>query len=245
VVALSGGAAAGRLRRSAAILISGRGSNMQALLEAARRDPSYPAEFRLVLSNRADAPGLARAAALGVATALVESRGFGGDRTAFEAAMERVLVRHGVELIALAGFLRVLTPDFVRRWEGRLVNIHPSLLPAFPGLDTHARALAAGVRLHGCTVHLVSAGVDEGPILAQAAVPVLPADTPATLAARVLAEEHGLYPAAFAWVSAGRVTIREGRAAIDGIGAAPPASLRNPLPVALPLPTPPPHTPEG
>lgn len=223
-------------RRRAAILISGRGSNMVALLEAAARDPSYPAEFALVLSNRADAGGLARATAMGVPTAVVESRGFRGDRPAFEAAMETELGRRGVEVIALAGFLRVLTEGFVRRWEGRLVNIHPSLLPAFPGLDTHARALAAGVRLHGCTVHLVSPGVDEGPILAQAAVPVLAGDTEAALAARVLAEEHRLFPAAFAWVAAGRVALREGRACIAGAAAAA-GSLANPLPEAAPLPT--------
>jgi len=223
-------------RRRAAILISGRGSNMVALLEAAARDPAYPAEFVLVLANRADAAGLARAEAMGVPTAVVESRGFRGDRAGFEAAMEAELARHRVEIVALAGFLRVLTEGFVRRWEGRLVNIHPSLLPAFPGLDTHARALAAGVALHGCTVHLVSPGVDEGPILAQAAVPVLPEDTEAMLAARVLAEEHRIFPAAFAWVAAGRVTVEGGRAAVAGAAAAR-GSLANPLPAAAPLPT--------
>jgi formyltetrahydrofolate-dependent phosphoribosylglycinamide formyltransferase len=182
------------------LLISERGSNMAAILAAA--GPDYPAEPVLVLSNRADAAGLEVAKARGVPTTVVESRVFKGDRTGFEAAMEAELARHGVEIIALAGFMRVLTPNFVRRWEGRLINIHPSLLPAFPGLDTHAQALAAGVRLHGCTVHLVTAGVDEGPILAQAAVPVLPRDTEASLAARVLAEEHKLYPAALSWLAA-------------------------------------------
>jgi phosphoribosylglycinamide formyltransferase-1 len=223
-------------RARTAILISGRGSNMAALLEAAR-DPAYPAEIALALSNRADAAGLARAAAAGVPTAVVESRAFRGDRPGFEAAMEQVLAAHGIELIALAGFMRVLTPGFVRRWEGRLVNIHPSLLPAFPGLDTHERAIAAGVRLHGCTVHLVSAGVDEGPILVQAAVPVLPHDTPAALAARVLAEEHRIYPAALAWLAAGRVRMENGRAVVEG--AAPPAgALVNPLPEPPALSTP-------
>jgi phosphoribosylglycinamide formyltransferase-1 len=205
-----------------AILISGRGSNMAALLAAAE-DPTYPCDVVLVLSNRADAPGLAHAAARGVATSVVESRGFGADKPAFEAAMGAVLARHGVQLVALAGFMRVLSAGFCAAWAGRLVNIHPSLLPAFRGLDTHARALAAGVALHGCTVHLVSAGVDEGPILAQAAVPVLPGDTEARLAARVLAQEHLLYPAALARLAAGW----------PGVPAAADAALANPLP-ALP-----------
>ena len=229
---------AGGGKPRAAILISGRGSNMLSLLEAAGRDPGYPAEFALVLSNRADAAGLARAAERGVPTAVVESRAFRGDRAGFEAAMEAVLAAHRIDLIALAGFMRVLTEGFVRRWEGRLVNIHPSLLPAFPGLETHERALAAGVRLHGCTVHLVSPGVDEGPILAQAAVPVLPADDAAALAARVLAQEHRIYPAAFAWVAAGRVRVAEGRAIVDGAGGEAGANLLNPLPAAPALPTP-------
>jgi phosphoribosylglycinamide formyltransferase-1 len=216
-----------------AILISGRGSNMAALLAAAQ-DPAYPAEIVLVLANRADALGLVHAAAAGVPVAVVESRAFPRDRAGFEAAMTAVLAEHRIGLIALAGFLRVLTPGFVAAWEARLVNIHPSLLPAFPGLDTHERALAAGVRLHGCTVHLVSAGVDEGPILAQAAVPVLPEDTAATLAARVLAEEHRIFPAALGWVAAGLVRVVAGRAVVAG-AAAPDAALRNPLPTVLPL----------
>jgi phosphoribosylglycinamide formyltransferase-1 len=215
-------------RTRVAVLISGRGSNMAALLAAAA-DPDYPAAIALVVSNRADAPGLVLAAARGVPTAVVESRPFGRDRAGFEAAMGAELARHGTEIIALAGFMRVLTEDFVARWEGRMINIHPSLLPAFPGLDTHARALAAGVRLHGCTVHLVSAGVDEGPILAQAAVPVLAEDTEASLAARVLAEEHRLYPAALGWLAAGRVRVAGGRARISGAVAAC-GSLANPLP---------------
>jgi formyltetrahydrofolate-dependent phosphoribosylglycinamide formyltransferase len=214
-------------RRRTAILISGRGSNMSALLAAAA-DPAYPAEIALVLANRADAAGLARAQEAGIATAVVESRPFGRDRAGFEAVMEAELARHGIELIALAGFLRVLTEGFVGRWTGRLVNIHPSLLPAFPGLDTHNRALAAGVRLHGCTVHLVTPGVDEGPVLAQAAVPVLPGDTESDLAARVLAEEHRLYPAALGWLAAGRVTLVDGRAVIAAQPAPSTAVLRNP-----------------
>ncbi|MDB5412453.1 MAG: phosphoribosylglycinamide formyltransferase [Rubritepida sp.] len=194
---------------------------MVALLEAASR-PEYPAEIALVLSNRADAGGLARAASAGIPTAVVESRGRG--RAEFEAAMGVVLAEHKIGIIALAGFLRVLTEDFVREWEGRMLNIHPSLLPEFPGLDTHARALAAGVRLHGCTVHFVSPGVDEGPILAQAAVPVLQGDTEATLAARVLEQEHLLYPAALARLASGEVRLEAGRV-VNAAGA--PA---NPLP---------------
>ncbi len=217
-------------RARVAVLISGRGSNMAALLAAAA-EPGYPAEIALVLANRADAAGLAHAAAQGVPTAVVESRAFRGDRAGFEAAMEAEITRAGATIIALAGFMRVLTEGFVARWEGRMVNIHPSLLPAFAGLDTHARALAAGVRVHGCTVHLVSAGVDEGPILAQAAVPVLPDDTEASLAARVLAEEHRLYPAALGWLAAGRVALAGGVARVDG-AVVPGGSLVNPLPSA-------------
>jgi phosphoribosylglycinamide formyltransferase-1 len=183
-----------------ALLISGRGSNMAAILAAAR-DPDYPARPVLVLSNKPDAKGLETAQAEGVATAVVESRR--RPREEFEAELQSVLEAHGVELVVLAGFLRVLTEPFVRGWEGRIINIHPSLLPSFKGLDTHARALEAGVALHGCTVHWVAPGVDEGPILAQAAVPVLPEDTEAALAARVLAQEHILYPAVLAAVAGG------------------------------------------
>ena len=210
-----------------AILISGRGSNMAALLEAAAA-PDYPAEVRLVLSNRADAAGLAHAASRGIPIAVVESRPFGRDREAFEAAMEAELRAAGVELLALAGFMRVLTEGFVARWQDRLVNVHPSLLPSFRGLDTHARALAAGVRLHGCTVHLVRPGVDEGPIIAQSAVPVLPDDTEASVAARVLAQEHLLYPAALAWLAAGMVRVEGSVARVASPSAA--GALANPLP---------------
>ncbi len=179
-----------------AILISGRGSNMEALLRAAQADRAFPAEPVLVVSNRGDAAGLARAAALGVETAVVESRG--RSRADFEAELGACLEAHRVELVALAGFMRVLTPAFVARWEGRLLNIHPSLLPRYPGLETHARALAAGDREAGATVHLVTAELDSGPILAQARVPVRPGDTAETLGLRVLAEEHQLYPRALA-----------------------------------------------
>lgn len=215
-------------RPRVAVLISGRGSNLAALLEAAAA-ADYPAAIALVVSNRADAGGLAHAAAAGVPAVVVESRRFGADRAAFEAALGAELARHDIDLLALAGFLRVLTPGFVAAWEGRMLNIHPSLLPAFPGLDTHARALAAGVRLHGCTAHLVTAGVDQGPIVAQAAVPVLADDTEATLAARVLAAEHRIFPAALAWLAAGRITVEAGRTWVAS-AAAPGAMLANPLP---------------
>jgi formyltetrahydrofolate-dependent phosphoribosylglycinamide formyltransferase len=192
-------------RRRVAVLISGRGSNMRALVEAARA-PDYPAEIALVLSNRAAAPGLAWAAAEGVPTAVVDHREFAGDRGAFEATMEAELARAGTSFVCLAGFMRVLTSGFVERWRGRMINIHPSLLPVFPGLDTHARALEAGVAEHGCTVHWVVPEVDAGPIIAQARVPVLPGDTAETLGGRVLAAEHRLYPEAL------RTALAESRA---------------------------------
>jgi formyltetrahydrofolate-dependent phosphoribosylglycinamide formyltransferase len=219
-------------RLRTAVLISGRGSNMAALLAAAA-DPDYPAEIVLVLSNKAGAAGLDHAQSRGIATATVESRPFGRDREAFERAMEAELARHDIALVALAGFMRVLTEGFVTRWADRLVNIHPSLLPAFPGLDTHARAIAAGVKLHGCTVHLVRPGVDDGPILAQAAVPVLPDDTEAALAARVLEQEHRIYPAALAWLAVGLVRVEGAAARIATRSAA--GALANPLPLPATL----------
>jgi phosphoribosylglycinamide formyltransferase 1 len=184
-----------------AVLISGRGSNMVALLAAAE-DPAYPADIRLVVSNVPGAPGLIAASHSGAIVATVDHKVFGKDRERFERALDAVLRAYGIRLVCLAGFMRVLTPWFVSRWSGRLLNVHPSLLPAFPGLDTHARALEAGVAEHGCTVHQVVAEVDAGEILAQARVPVLPGDTADTLAARVLAEEHRIYPRALARVAA-------------------------------------------
>jgi formyltetrahydrofolate-dependent phosphoribosylglycinamide formyltransferase len=222
------------LKRRAAVLISGRGSNLGALIAAARH-PAYPAELALVLSNKADAAGLDRAREAGIATAVVESRPFGRDRAGFEAVMQARLDEAGIELIALAGFMRVLTEDFVTRWSGRMLNIHPSLLPAFPGLDTHARALAAGVRLHGCTVHFVTPGVDEGPVIAQAAVPVLPEDDEPALAARVLAQEHRIYPAALAWAASGAARLEGGRVVLDRPMAE--GAFVNPLPGPPGLPT--------
>lgn len=178
------------------VLISGRGSNMASLIAAAA-DPAYPATIALVVSNRPDAAGLARAAAAGVPAEVVDHKAF-PDRERFERALDDRLRASAIELVALAGFMRVLTSWFVRRWEGRLVNVHPSLLPAFRGVDTHARALAAGVAEHGCSVHLVTPELDAGPVIAQETVPVLPGDTAETLAARVLEREHALYPRALA-----------------------------------------------
>ncbi len=181
----------GRVR--VAVLISGAGSNMAALIDAARRADA-PFEVVVVLSNRLDAGGLAVAEAKGVPAAVVDQLPFGRDRAAHEAAVQTVLEAHGVEVVALAGYMRLLTPFLVGRWAGRMLNIHPSLLPKYPGLDTHARALAAGDAEAGCTVHLVTEGVDDGPVLGQAVVPVQPDDTPGSLAQRVLAAEHALYP---------------------------------------------------
>jgi phosphoribosylglycinamide formyltransferase-1 len=209
------------MKRRVGVLISGRGSNMAALLQAAR-DPAYPAEIALVLSNRPLAPGLALATQAGVAAEAIDHRRFGPDRAAHEAAIDAALRRAGIEIVCLAGYMRLLTPFLVGAWQGRMLNIHPSLLPAFPGLHTHERALAAGVKLHGCTVHLVTQGMDDGPILAQAAVPVLPGDTDASLAARVLVQEHVIYPMALAAVAAGR----------PAAAAAGDAVLCNPLPGA-------------
>ena len=187
----------------AVVLISGRGSNMQALLEA-----GLPVEFACVISNKPDAAGLRVAAEHGIPTTVIDHR-LHTDRVGFDTALTEEIERHQPDLVVLAGFMRVLTDAFVRRYENRLINIHPALLPAFPGLNTHARAIAAGVKLHGCTVHFVTPEVDSGPIIAQAAVPVLADDTPATLAARVLRQEHRLYPLALRWLAEGRVSLRE------------------------------------
>lgn len=184
-------------RRRVAVLISGSGSNMAALIDAAGQS-DVPFEVVLVLSNKAEAGGLAVAEAKGVPTAVVDHAPFGKDRAAHEQAIQTVLEAHGVEVVALAGYMRLLTPFLVGRWAGRMLNIHPSLLPKYPGLDTHARAIAVGDAEAGCTVHLVTEGVDEGPVLGQARVPVLDDDTPASLAQRVLAAEHTLYPQALA-----------------------------------------------
>lgn len=189
----------GRVR--VGVLISGRGSNMAALIEAAK-EPSYPAEIALVLANKPDATGLDFAAANAIACETIDHRRF-SERAAFDAEVDACLRRHRIEFVCLAGFMRLLTPGFVAAWHDRLINIHPSLLPAYPGLDTHKRALADGVRLAGCTVHYVRAQMDTGPAIAQAAVAVLPDDNEAALAARVLAAEHLLYPHALRLALAG------------------------------------------
>ncbi len=210
------------MRVRTAVLISGRGSNMAALIRAAAA-PAFPAEIALVISDRAAAAGLALARVAGIPTKVIEVRG--AARARHEAEIDAMLERHRIGLVCLAGYLRVLTPFLVGRWRGRMLNIHPSLLPAFPGLETHARALAAGAKLHGCTVHLVTEQLDSGPILAQAAVPVLPDDTPERLAARVLIQEHRIYPLALAMMAGARAET----AAAD-------AALMNPLPALEPAP---------
>ena len=192
-------------KRPVAVLISGRGSNLQALIDATR-DPAHAADVVLVISNEPDAAGLSRAAASAIATDVVSHRDFAG-RPDFEAALTARLESADAEIVCLAGFMRVLSEGFVERWRDRLINIHPSLLPAFPGLDTHARGLEAGVKVHGCTVHFVRAEVDAGPIIGQAVVPVLPEDTEASLAERVLAAEHRLYPRCLDLVAGGQVQV--------------------------------------
>lgn len=197
------------------VLISGRGSNLQALIDACAT-AGFPARIALVLSNKPDAAGLSRAQAAGIPTAIVNHRDF-PDRESFERVVDAKLQEAGVELLCLAGFMRVLTAWFVARWPGKLINIHPSLLPSFPGVDTHARALAAGVRFSGCTVHYVVPDVDAGPIILQAAVPVLVADTPDSLASRILAAEHRAYPFAVRLIAEGKVRIDGNRTVIAGV----------------------------
>jgi phosphoribosylglycinamide formyltransferase 1 len=192
-------------RKRVAVLISGRGSNMAALVEAAKAQ-DYPAEIALVVSNQPDASGLAYAQQNGIATAVVDHRSFGADRETFEQALDAELAAHRIELICLAGFMRLLTPWFVTRWRGRMLNIHPALLPDFKGLHTHRRALEAGVKRHGATVHFVVPEMDSGPIVMQDWVPILEGDTEDTLAARVLQTEHRIYPQALRMVAEGRVT---------------------------------------
>jgi phosphoribosylglycinamide formyltransferase-1 len=199
--------------RRVAILISGRGTNMAALIAAAK-DSSYPAEIALVLSNRPDAAGLLHAKENGIETAALNHKEH-SSRESFDFALDTRLKAAGIELVCLAGFMRLLTDDFVETWRGRMINIHPSLLPLFPGLDTHAKALAAGVKLHGCTAHFVRAAVDSGPIIAQAAVPVLAGDTADRLAARVLTAEHRIYPLALSLVASGRARVVDEKVVVD------------------------------
>lgn len=192
-------------KRRTAILISGRGSNMASLI-AASKEPDFPAEIALVLSNKPEAPGLAAAKAQGINVAAVDHKIYAG-RAAFEASLQKMLDAHRIDFICLAGFMRLLTPAFVTHWEGRLINIHPSLLPSYKGLHTHERALAEGVKIHGCSVHYVVAEMDAGPIIAQAAVSVLDDDTPETLGARVLEQEHVIYPLALKLAASGALKI--------------------------------------
>ncbi|HEY5280611.1 MAG TPA: phosphoribosylglycinamide formyltransferase [Pseudolabrys sp.] len=202
-------------RKRVAVLISGRGSNMAALIEATK-SVDHPAEIVFVVSNVPGAGGLATAVAAGIAVASVDHRRFGKDRAAFERAVQDLLVQHRIELVCLAGFMRLLTPWFVEQWPQRMLNIHPALLPAFKGLDTHRRALEAGVKRHGATVHFVVPEMDAGPIVVQGAVPVRADDTEAILAARVLTVEHCIYPEALRLVAEGRVTVADGRCLVDG-----------------------------
>lgn len=205
------------------ILISGRGSNMQAILEA-----SLPVEVAAIISNKPQAKGLEIAADHGIATAVVDHRQH-ASRELFDAALAEIIDSFKPDLVVLAGFMRILTEGFVNRYQGRLINIHPALLPAFPGLDTHEKALQEGVRIHGCTVHFVTPTVDHGPIVSQAAVPVLPGDTPDTLAARVLEQEHLIYPEAIRWFAEDRLRLEQDKVKLDIALATLPA-LRSPWP---------------
>jgi phosphoribosylglycinamide formyltransferase-1 len=207
----------GIAKRRVGILISGRGSNMASLIAAARR-PDYPAEIALVISNRPDAPGLARAGGAGIRTDVIDHKCY-PDRTAFETELGRALDSEGIELVCLAGFMRIFTDGFVERWAGRMLNIHPSLLPSFKGLHPHRQALDAGARIHGCTVHFVVPELDSGPIVAQAAVPVRPGDSEDALASRVLEQELRLYPLGLALVAGGQA-----RLAGDRVDIAPEAA---------------------
>jgi phosphoribosylglycinamide formyltransferase 1 len=202
------------MARRVAVLISGRGSNMVSLIEATSAS-GFPAEIALVLSNRPDAGGLEHAKAAGIATAVIDHKDH-PTREDFEQAMDAVLNEHGIEFICLAGFMRVLTDWFVERWAGRMINIHPSLLPLFRGVHTHRRALEEGVLIHGCTVHFVVPELDAGPIIAQAAVPVIPGDTEESLAARILVQEHLLYPQALRMISDGSARLENGRVVFSG-----------------------------
>jgi phosphoribosylglycinamide formyltransferase 1 len=211
-------------RKRVAVLISGRGSNMAALIEAAK-DKTYPAEIALVVSNKKDAAGLAAARAAGIATEIIDHTKYGKDRAAFERALQTALEKHRIEIVCLAGFMRLLTPWFVGRWQNRMLNIHPALLPAFKGLDTHKRALQAGAKIHGATVHFVVAEMDSGPIVAQGAVAVRDGDTEDTLAARVIKVEHRIYPLALKLVAENRIRVENGRCLVDGVAVPDAAKL--------------------
>lgn len=211
-------------RKKVGVLVSGRGSNLQALLDACA-DPAFPAEIALVISNIPDAYALERAKKAGVPGMVIAHKSF-TSRADFDAAMDAALRGAGIEIVCLAGFMRLLTAEFTQSWAGKLINIHPSLLPCFKGLHTHERALEAGVKLHGCTVHLVTPDLDDGPILVQAAVPVLKDDDAETLAARVLEQEHKAYPLALKLLAEGKVTVDGNRAMVDANGT---GALINPV----------------
>jgi phosphoribosylglycinamide formyltransferase-1 len=223
-----GASEASAIRARTAVLISGRGSNLAALIDACAR-PGTEAAIALVISNRPDAAGLQHARAAGIPVETIDHRGFEA-RENFEKSLNRSLEASDISLVCLAGFMRLLSPWFTERWRDRLLNIHPSLLPAFPGLDTHRRALAAGVRFSGCTVHFVRAEVDAGPIIVQGVVAVRPDDTPESLAARVLEAEHRCYPLALDLVASGRARVESERVVIGG-GATPDVIVINPAPV--------------
>jgi len=206
------------MKRRVAILISGRGSNMAALIEAAKA-ADFPAEIVAVISNRSDAPGLETARASGIATSVIESKPFGKDRAAFEAVLQRTLDQNNVELICLGGFMRLFTAGFVQAWHGKMLNIHPSLLPSFPGLDPHGQALRTGVKISGATVHFVVPETDAGPIVMQGAVAVADDDTPQTLASRILEIEHRIYPEALRLLASGKIRLDGDVCRISGTSA--------------------------
>lgn len=203
-------------RKRVAVLISGRGSNMVALIEAAKAK-DYPAEIAVVVSNRADVGGLLVASAAGIDTEIVDHTKFGQDRDRFESALQTVLESYRIEIVCLAGFMRLLTANFLEKWQWRILNIHPALLPDFKGLDTHRRVLEANAKIHGATVHFVVPEMDSGPIIAQAAIPIRPDDSEETLAVRVLKVEHRIYPLALKLVAEGRVQLKKNRCLIDGV----------------------------
>jgi len=203
-------------RKRVAVLISGRGSNMAALIEAAKAK-DYPAEIALVMSNRPEAGGLLVARAAGIATETVDHTKFSGDRNRFEHEIQSLLEKYRIEIICLAGFMRLLTADFLERWQWRILNIHPALLPDFKGLDTHKRVIDAGVKIHGATVHFVVPELDSGPVIAQGAINVRPGDSEEALAVRVLKVEHRIYPLALKLVAEGRVQIKNNHTLIDGV----------------------------
>jgi phosphoribosylglycinamide formyltransferase-1 len=200
-------------RKKAGVLISGNGSNLQALIDACKHS-DFPAEIAVVISNKSDAYGLNRASEAGIATHVVDHKPF-SNREAFDSAVNNLLMRYQVDIVCLAGFMRILSEGFVRHWQGRMLNIHPSLLPAFKGAHAHRDVIAYGVRISGCTVHFVSAEMDAGPIIVQAAVPVLPGDTEQSLGQRVLEQEHVCYPLAVRWLAEGRLSIVDGKVQIQ------------------------------